>query len=78
MDQGEVSPTLIDVFMEHQVFSAAQTRRILQAGSALGLQHNFHGDELSHSGAGQLAGELGSLAVSHLEQVRLLLLLVVF
>lgn len=69
IESKEVSPSLIDVFMETNVFSRDQTRRILQAGSELGLKHNFHGDELSHTGSGELAGELGSLAVSHLEQV---------
>jgi imidazolonepropionase len=66
---GVVNPTLIDVFMEKGVFDAASTEAILRAGSAAGLEHNFHGDELSHQGAAELAGALGSLAVSHLECV---------
>jgi len=41
-----------------------------QAGTALGLQLNFHGDEINPMQAGELAGELQALAVSHLECVR--------
>lgn len=68
VDAGEASPTLIDVFMEKGVFNAAQTERVLRAGrDLLGLEHNFHGDELSASKSAELAGDLQSLAVSHLE-----------
>lgn len=68
-DSGVINPTLIDVFMEKGVFDAEQTERILRAGSALGLEHNFHGDELNYTGSGELAGKLASLAVSHLERL---------
>jgi hypothetical protein len=34
--EGTISPTLIDVFCEKGVFSVDQTRRILQAGKAIG------------------------------------------
>ncbi len=66
---GDISPSLIDVFMEKGVFDRATTEQILRAGTKAGLEHNFHGEELSHQGAAELAGELGSLAVSHLECV---------
>lgn len=59
----------IDVFCETGVFSTDQTRRILKAGNAQGLRMNFHGDELSKTFAGELAGELAAHAVSHLEHV---------
>jgi len=49
------------------VFEIDDTRRILQAGVENGLQINFHGDELHPIKAAELAGELGALAVSHLE-----------
>jgi hypothetical protein len=41
----------------------------VQAGQALNLQLNFHGDEINPMAAGELAGELSALAVSHLERV---------
>ena len=70
IEEGSVSPSLVDVFLEKGVFSVESTKRILVAASeSCNLEHNFHGDELSYSGSGELAGELGSLAVSHLEHV---------
>ncbi|KEG06420.1 putative imidazolonepropionase [Trypanosoma grayi] len=59
----------IDVFCEEGVFDHEQSRRVLAAGQAAGLALNFHGDELSFVASGELAGELGAQAVSHLEHV---------
>lgn len=59
----------IDVFCETGVFSCDESRRILAAGAAAGMEINFHGDELSALQSGELAGELSALAVSHLEHV---------
>lgn len=36
----------IDVFCEQGVFDIEQSRKILGAGKSLGLNINFHGDEL--------------------------------
>lgn len=36
----------IDVFCEKGVFGLDNTRKILEAGKAIGLAVNFHGDEL--------------------------------
>ncbi|KJE94883.1 imidazolonepropionase [Capsaspora owczarzaki ATCC 30864] len=69
MDAGEIAPTAIDVFFEKGVFEREDTTRILQAGKQLGLLLNFHGDELNFVGAGELGGELGARAISHLEEV---------
>jgi len=68
-ERGEISPANIDVFLEKGVFELEDTRRILKAGQACGLKLNYHGDELSYQHAGELAGELKALAVSHLEHV---------
>jgi len=65
---GEISPELIDVFCETKVYDISQTRRILQAGINIGLECNFHGDELTPIKAGELAGEIGALAMSHCEE----------
>jgi imidazolonepropionase len=67
--KGEISPELIDVFLEKGVFDQAQTRRILEAGKEAGLLINFHGDEINYMSAGELGGELGALSISHLERV---------
>jgi imidazolonepropionase len=55
-----------DVFMEPGVFTAAQTRRVLEAGLEHGLQPKLHADELENSGAAELAAELGAASADHL------------
>jgi imidazolonepropionase len=68
-EKGEISPEMIDVFLEEGVFDQEQTKRILQAGKEIGLELNFHGDEIHCMHSGELAGEMEALAVSHLEKV---------
>jgi len=55
-----------DVFCERGVFSADQSRRILLAARALGLDVRLHADELAPSGGAELAAELGALSADHL------------
>ncbi len=55
-----------DVFVETGVFSAAQGRRIFEAGKALGLVPRVHADELSWTGGAELAAELGAASADHL------------
>ena len=55
-----------DVFCEQGVFSAAQSRRFLLAGAALGLAPRLHADELAPSGGAELAAEIGALSADHL------------
>jgi len=55
-----------DVFCEHGVFSAAQSRRVLEAGARLGLRPRLHADELAPSGGAELAAEIGALSADHL------------
>lgn len=43
---GQIHVDNIDVFCEKGVFDLESTRRILQGGKDIGLQINFHGDEL--------------------------------
>ncbi len=47
-----------DVFCECGYFTIEQSRRILTAGRKLGLGLRIHADQLSNSGAAQLAAEL--------------------
>ncbi|XP_072257382.1 probable imidazolonepropionase [Pyxicephalus adspersus] len=65
----EVHVDNIDVFCEKGVFDLQSTKRILQAGKAIGLNLNFHGDELNPMNSAELGAELGALAVSHLEEI---------
>ncbi|XP_061108744.1 probable imidazolonepropionase [Conger conger] len=69
MEQGELSVDNIDVFCEKGVFDLDSSRAILQAGKDMGLQINFHGDELHPMNSAQLGAELNALAISHLEEV---------
>lgn len=69
MKEGSVDCELVDVFCDKGIFEIEETRQILQAGVELGLEINFHGDELTPIKASELAGEMGALAVSHLEHV---------
>jgi imidazolonepropionase len=69
MAAGEVDPEQIDVFCESGVFDVTQARRILEAGQALGLSVNFHGDELTTTHSAEMAAQIGARAVSHLECV---------
>jgi len=55
-----------DVFCEQGVFSADQSRRILQAAAGYGMAVRLHADELAPSGGAELAAELGALSADHL------------
>lgn len=55
-----------DVFCEQGVFSAGQSRRILQAAAGYGMAVRLHADELAPSGGAELAAELGALSADHL------------
>jgi imidazolonepropionase len=55
-----------DVFCENGVFSADQSRRILQAAMGFGLRPRLHADELAPSGGAELAAELGATSADHL------------
>uniref|UniRef100_A0A671P9R3 Probable imidazolonepropionase n=1 Tax=Sinocyclocheilus anshuiensis TaxID=1608454 RepID=A0A671P9R3_9TELE len=66
---GELQVDNIDVFCEKGVFDLNSTRCILKAGKDMGLNINFHGDELHPMNSAHLGAELGALAISHLEEV---------
>jgi imidazolonepropionase len=55
-----------DVFCEAGVFSADQSRRILEAAMRLGLGARLHADEVTPSGGAELAAEIGALSADHL------------
>ncbi|XP_069100954.1 probable imidazolonepropionase [Argopecten irradians] len=69
MDRKELAVDNIDVFCEQGVFDIDQSRRILTAGKDIGLQINFHGDELHPLDGAKMGAELGALAISHLEEI---------
>jgi imidazolonepropionase len=58
-----------DVFCEHGVFSAAESRRVLEAGAEHGLRPRLHADEFIDSGGAELAADLDALSADHLVAV---------
>ena len=58
-----------DVFCDRGAFTRAQSRRVLLEGKRHGLVPRLHAEQLSRTGATQLAVELGAASCDHLEQV---------
>ena len=57
----------IDVFCDKGAFTLDETRAILEAGKANGLLLRCHAEQLTHTGAADLAASLGARSVEHLE-----------
>jgi imidazolonepropionase len=57
-----------DVFCERGYFDIEQSRKILTAAKKLGLKVRIHADQLTNSGAAQLAAELEATTADHLEK----------
>lgn len=55
-----------DVFFEHGVFDADETRRILLAACEAGMRPKVHADEITDLGGAALAAELGAVSADHL------------
>jgi imidazolonepropionase len=58
-----------DVFCEPRVFDIPAARNILMAAKSLGFKLRAHAEQLSRSGAAELAAELGARTADHLEQI---------
>ncbi|HET8924961.1 MAG TPA: imidazolonepropionase [Candidatus Acidoferrum sp.] len=58
-----------DVFCDRGAFTVKQAKRVLQAGRQWGLAPRIHAEQLSRSGATQLAILLRATSCDHLEQV---------
>jgi imidazolonepropionase len=58
-----------DVFCDRGAFSRDQSREILDAGKRRGLASRMHAEQLTRTGAAQLAVQLGAASCDHLEQV---------
>lgn len=59
----------VDVFCDEGVFTIDETRRILTAAHEHGLGTRLHAEEIAHTGAADLAAELGCASADHLEHV---------
>jgi imidazolonepropionase len=58
-----------DVFCDRGAFDLKQSRRILQTGRQFGMAPRLHAEQLTRTGATQLAVELKAASCDHLEQV---------
>ena len=58
-----------DVFCEPGVFTREDSRAILEAGRAAGLEPKIHADELDGSGGAELAAALGAISADHLARI---------
>jgi len=58
-----------DVFCDRGAFSRNEAKKILEAGKQRGLASRLHAEQLTRSGATQLAVRLGAASCDHLEQV---------
>lgn len=65
--QAEGIPFFCDVFCEQNAFTLDQSRRILEAGLALGLLPKIHADEFTALGGVTLAADLGAVSADHLD-----------
>ena len=55
-----------DIFCETGVFTAEESRRILEAAKGCGFQAKIHADEIDAIGGSVLAGEIGAASAEHL------------
>jgi imidazolonepropionase len=58
-----------DVFCDRGAFSRGESKKILEAGKQHGLAPRIHAEQLTRTGAAQLAVQLGAASCDHLEQV---------
>jgi imidazolonepropionase len=58
-----------DVFCDRGAFSVSEAKKILEAGKQHGLTPRVHAEQLTRSGATQLAVQLGAASCDHLEQI---------
>ena len=56
-----------DVFCEEHVFKAEESKKILLAAKAAGLQPKIHADQLTASGGAEVAIAVGAVSADHLE-----------
>ena len=58
-----------DVFCEPGVFTADETRRLLEGAARCGLRPKLHADELHDGGGAALGASLGAVSVDHLAAI---------
>jgi imidazolonepropionase len=56
----------VDIFTEKGYFSLAQTKRYFESARSLGFDFVIHADQITRTGSGLLAAELGARSADHL------------
>jgi len=59
----------LDVFCDRGAYTVEEARRLLQAAAVAGLGGRLHAEQLSRTGAAELAAECGCASADHLEHV---------
>jgi imidazolonepropionase len=59
----------VDVFCDRGAFTVEESQQLLRAGAAAGLGGRLHAEQLSHTGAAELAASCGCASADHLERV---------
>jgi imidazolonepropionase len=59
----------VDVYCDEGAFTLAETRAILESARRRGQWRRVHAEQFTHTGAAELAAELGAISVEHLEQL---------
>ena len=59
----------VDVFCDRGAYTVDEARTLLRAGAAAGLGGRLHAEQLSRTGAAELAAECGCASADHLEHV---------
>jgi imidazolonepropionase len=58
---------MVDAYLEHIAFTAAEVSRLFDRAKALGLPVRLHADQLADGGGAALAAKYGALSADHLE-----------
>jgi imidazolonepropionase len=66
---GEKLAEFCDVFCDRGAFSRKDSKQVLEAGKKNGLLPRIHAEQLTRTGATQMAVQLGAASCDHLEQV---------
>lgn len=59
----------VDVYCDRGAFSLEETRQILRAGMAAGMEGRVHAEQVEYTGVAAMAAQMGCRSVDHLEQL---------
>ncbi len=67
----ELAPLVaaVDVYCDDGAFTLAEAEAILRRAQSLGLALKVHAEQVSYTGAAELAAQMGALSADHLERI---------